>query len=835
MPTQTATSTVTLVGNKPPVPVSDSSTLLEEQSVRIAVLLNDTDPEDDPLTILSVGTAGHGSATIVGNQVQYVPVKDYHGTDTFTYTIFDGHTEATSNVLLTILPVNDPPVANTDSIDTSEDSVAQFNALANDTDVDLDALSIRSFSQAAHGIVALEGTTFVYKPTLNYNGADSFTYIVTDGSAEATAQVNIQIAAVNDPPSAILDNATVAEDQSVAVALLENDRDVEGDSLTIVAATNPRSGTVTISADRMTVLYTPNSNFNGTDEFSYTITDGSLTAQGVVRVLVTAVNDAPVAINDTIGTDEDTPVVVDVTANDSDVDGDTLLVTAFEQGQNGVVSADGNRLLYMPNKDFFGSDQFKYTISDGKESSSATVAVTISSVDDSPLARDDAATVAEDGSVVISVLGNDSDPEGQPLSIAQVSTAQNGVVAIEGNNVRYTPKQNFNGTDQFTYTLLGGAEPATVTITVTPVDDPPTAAPDSASTTEDTPVTISVLDNDTDIDSTLQISGVAEPQHGTATVEGNTVRYTPKRNFNGSDQFTYTLLGAVDPVAVTITVTPVNDPPKAKDDNSSTNMNETIVIEVLSNDVDVDSENLTISIVNQPANGSAVISNTLIIYTPNDGYFTREGDQPEQFVYRLSDGEKTDDATVRITVINRPPMAVDDSATTDANQAVKIAVLENDSDPDGTAVTIAGIGAAGNGTTRIEGATIVYLANPGFTGSDSFTYVVSDGANQAEAVVTVEVSNSAPDAQDDAATTIQGQAVAISPLVNDSDSNGDSLTLVGISQPQNGTAVRSDSVITYTPNISFTSGNDSFTYIVSDGIYTTTATVHVTVNAQSAP
>ena len=1024
--TPEATSTkIALVGNQPPVTAPDSAIVSEEQTIRVSVLNNDSDPEGDSLTLVSVGAARNGTTTVTGSQVRYVPEKDYHGEDSFTYTVSDGRAESTETVRLTVRPVNDIPVANDDSIDVNEDIVARFDALANDTDVDQDALSIRSFGQPAHGIVAVEDNIFVYKPTLNYNGADRFSYVLTDGSAEVTAHITIQVAAVNDAPNAILDSATVAEDQSVSVAVLENDRDVEESTLTIASTTSPRSGSASVSADGLTILYTPASDFNGSDEFGYTVTDGVLSSTGTVRISVDAVNDAPIAIEDIRGTGEDTPIAIDVGANDRDIDGDTLSVTSFGQGENGAVTVTGEGLLYTPTKDFSGSDRFEYTISDGVASSSAFVIVNISSENDSPLARGDDRTVAEDGAIVIAVLDNDSDPEGEPLSITQVSTAQNGTATLEGTTIRYAPKPNYNGDDQFTYTLSDGVHSAVATvsltvtavndppevfgesvnlnedsevsilplandsdadgdaltlavavqpthgvvtvngtnviykpalhyngadafeyivsdgvesrsakvtltvvavndppvalgdsinvsedgegsvsplandsdadgdtltiasvgqaahgtvtvngtnvvykpapdyngtdafeytvsdgietrsanvmITVLAVNDPPTAAPDAATTAEDAPVTIPILANDVDVDSTLQVTIVSGPTHGTVTVVGSDIRYQPEQDFAGQDGFTYQIKESngegTAQTSVTITVAPVNDSPVADDDSGSTNMNEAVVIEVLSNDGDVDSaqEDLTITIVNQPANGSAVISKTLIIYTPNSGYYTPASGQPDRFVYRLSDGSASDDATISVTVINRAPSTSNDSAVADANRAVQIGVLENDSDPDGLALTIANVGAAGNGTVRVEGNVVVYTPNPGFTGSDSFTYLSSDGVNQAEATVTVEVRNSAPEAQDDAATTIQGQAVVINPLTNDTDLNGDSLTIIGLGEAANGAIVMNGSVITYTPSADFANGIDSFTYTISDGINTNTATVNVTVNAQSAP
>ena len=224
----------------------------------------------------------------------------------------------------------------------------------------------------------------------------------------------------------------------------------------------------------------------------------------------------------------------------------------------------------------------------------------------------DVATTAEDTDVEVEVLANDSQEfpcPGGPcevvFDIGSVTQPANGTVEISHRGgrfrpdfVTYTPHPDFSGTDTFTYTALDseGTEgaPATVTITVTPVNDAPNAVNDTATTNEDNAVTIAVLANDTDVDEgdVLSVTSLTQPAHGTATLAGNAVTYTPNADFSGTDHFTYKAQdasGATSSSAtVTITVTPVNDAPNAVNDTATTKEGDAVTIAVLANDTDVD-------------------------------------------------------------------------------------------------------------------------------------------------------------------------------------------------------------------------------------------------------
>ena len=266
-----------------------------------------------------------------------------------------------------------------------------------------------------------------YAPAPDYNGLDSFSYTVIDGQGgAATATVSVTITSVNDAPVAKDDAATTAEDTAATIAVLANDSDADGGTLSVASVTMPAHGTATINGDG-TVTYAPAPDYNGLDSFSYTVIDGQGgAATATVSVTITSVNDAPVAKDDAATTAEDTAATIAVLANDSDADGGTLSVASVTMPAHGTATINGDgTVTYAPAPDYNGLDSFSYTVIDGQGgAATATVSVTITSVNDAPVAKDDAATTAEDTAATIAVLANDSDADGGTLSVASVTTAR---------------------------------------------------------------------------------------------------------------------------------------------------------------------------------------------------------------------------------------------------------------------------------------------------------------------------------------------------------------------------------------------------------------------------
>ncbi|MGZ8810217.1 MAG: Ig-like domain-containing protein, partial [Thermoanaerobaculia bacterium] len=530
--------------NSAPVATDDTYTVIEDGSLNVAapgVRVNDSDADSDPLTAILLISPLHGTLTFNSNgSFVYTPNVDYNGPDSFTYKVNDGIADSNiATVSITVTPVNDPPIAVKDSYSTIEDTpiaIAAPGVLSNDTDIDGGALTVVLVAPPSNGTAGLNPDgSFTYTPNANFTGTDTFTYTANDGTVDSNiATVTITINPVNDPPVAINDAYTTAEDTPLTLAapgVLANDTDPDGNPLTVTLVGAPSNGAITLNPNG-SFTYTPNANYNGTDTFTYKANDGTVDSNvATVTIAINPVNDPPVAVDDAYTTAEDTPLTIGapgVLANDSDPEGNLFITgTLVGAPSNGIVTlnADGS-FTYTPNANYNGTDTFTYKANDGSlDSNIATVTITITPVNDPPVAVNDAYTTAEDTPLTVSAAGvlvNDTDIDGNPLTATLVSSPSNGSAILSPDgSFTYTPNANYSGTDTFTYRANDGtvdSNIATVTITITPANDPPVAVNDAYTTAEDTPLTIAapgVLANDTDPDGNpLTVILVGAPSNG---------------------------------------------------------------------------------------------------------------------------------------------------------------------------------------------------------------------------------------------------------------------------------------------------------------------------------
>ena len=565
--TQIFTIVVTPV-NDAPVAVADTATVLEDAATTsIDVLANDTSEEEGTLILTLVSTPGTGTVSISldGVSVDYTPSADFNGTEVITYTVSDGTDTATGTLTVTVTPVNDAPEAIADTATVSEDSATtSIDVIANDTDVDLgNILSLTTVSTPGTGTVSisLDGVSVDYTPSADFNGTEVITYTVSDGTDTATGTLTVTVTPVNDAPEAVADTATVSEDSATtSIDVIANDTDVDlGNILSLTTVSTPGTGTVSINLDGVSVDYTPSADFNGTEVITYTVSDGTDTATGTLTVTVTPVNDAPVAVADTATVSEDSATTsIDVIANDTDVDlGNILSLTTVSTPGTGTVSInlDGVSVDYTPSADFNGTEVITYTVSDGTDTATGTLTVTVTPVNDAPEAIADTATVSEDSATTsIDVIANDTDVDlGNILSLTTVSTPGTGTVSInlDGVSVDYTPSADFNGTEVITYTVSDGTDTATgtLTVTVTPVNDAPIAVEDTASVLENAiMISTDVISNDIDVDGDiLLLSAISYSGLGTVIVNVDeiTIDYTPAPNFIGTEVINYSVTDGV--------------------------------------------------------------------------------------------------------------------------------------------------------------------------------------------------------------------------------------------------------------------------------------------------
>ncbi len=585
----TATVIVTAVSNREPVANPDVLSIPEDASGTVSVATNDTDPDGNlDLGSITIATDPlHGTLEDLGNGVfVYTPAADYTGEDSFDYEICDtAGLCVTGTVTVYVATVNDPPFAEADYAAGLEDMPIVVNVAGNDYDPDgeLDLQSVVWVTEPANGTLVANGDgTFTYTPRADFFGSDSFSYqICDDGGLCVTALAAIDVAPVNDPPLAENDWVETSEDEFVVIVVAENDSDVDGNlaPTTVVTVTLPTNGTILNNADG-TMVYTPFKDYYGPDQFIYRICDTEfLCATAVVDIVVNPVNDPPYAIDDFAQTDEDASVEIDVLLNDSDVDGDVLAGTVFLFGppEHGTATYNEDGVfLYVPEANYFGRDVFLYTLCDeGYLCTTATVTVLIASINDAPVAADDAVTVEEDGRIVIPATDNDSDIDGNlaAATAALASPPLHGTVTANGDGTfLYVPYPNYYGSDSFTYTVCDAESvcaTATVTITVTPVNDRPTATDDMYTAYQDTPLTVTaptVLANDSDIDGdplSVAAFDATSAFGGTVNVApGGTFTFTPRAGFCGYDSFTYTVSdgnGGTALATVVITVEAVNN------------------------------------------------------------------------------------------------------------------------------------------------------------------------------------------------------------------------------------------------------------------------------------
>jgi YD repeat-containing protein len=380
---------------------------------------------------------------------------------------------------------NSAPVANPDSITLNEDQTSvTFNPRTNDTDPDNDALTLFSTGSGSLGTSALSGsgTTVTYTSTNKRTNSDTFVYVIRDpGGAEAYGQVTINFA--NLGPVAVNDAVTTNKNQIKIFDPRINDTDPGNDALTITSTSTPLHGTVILWGGGTSLYYTPTANYYGADSFTYTVADADgSTATATVNMTVNYGQSAPIANADTKTTTVNTAHTFDPRTNDSDPDGSTLTITAKTNGTKGTVAINsGTSLTYTPTTGQSGADSFTYTIADvDGQTATATVSMTIQAANSPPVAVNDSVELfAYYGSSPMGTIDprwNDTDPDGNPLTITNVTQPSNGTATISGGGTSITITRSatcpgFNPqVGSVTYTISdgqGGTATGTITSTIT--------------------------------------------------------------------------------------------------------------------------------------------------------------------------------------------------------------------------------------------------------------------------------------------------------------------------------------------------------------------------------
>ncbi|EHR6436276.1 tandem-95 repeat protein [Vibrio parahaemolyticus] len=940
--------------NDAPNAENDVITTEEDTAVTIDVLVNDSDVEGDVLSIQSASVPSEqGSVDIVDGKLVFTPAENFNGEATITYIVTDGDLTDEANVTVTVTPVNDSPVAVDDTVSTQEDTVVTIDVLPNDSDVDGDKLSIQSASvPEAQGKVEIVDGKLVFTPAENFNGHAEITYTVTDGELTDEAKVTVTVNPVNDASTIKVDAVeSITEDavstDTVVATLTVRDTDTPEDQLTVSLENNSNGYFVLVGNEvkltQVGVDAVNNDELNLKDlTISASVSDGvNPTASDSDSLIVNRVNDAPTvenAIADQVLSEDFATYTIDL--NDAFKDSDSALNFSVSGNSNVLVSIENGIATISPTADWNGSETLTFTATDPSgESISQTVNFTVASVADIVA---DKATVVEDTPTIIKVLGNDTfEGDDQVVSLDTNNGPANGTVSVNPDgSVTYTPNDNYHGTDSFTYIVTSGgvSESTTVSVDVTPVNDAPVAKNDISTTQEDTAVTIDVLSNDTDVDGdklSIQSVTVPEAQGKVEIVDGKLV-FTPAENFNGQAEITYTVTDGqlTDEAKVTVTVNPVNDAPTIKVDavesiTEDAVNTDTVVATLTVRDTDTSEDQLTVSLENN-SNGYFVLvgdevkltqagvdavnndelnlKDLTISASVSDGVNPTANDSDSLIVNRVNDAPTVENAiadqvlsedfdvytidlnevfkdtdsslefsvsgnnSIPISIVNGvatisptadwngsealtftatdpsgesvsqtvnftvAPVAdiVADKATVVEDTPTIIKVLGNDTF-EGTdkVVSLDTNNGPANGTVSVNpDGSVTYTPNDNYHGTDSFTYIVTSGGVSESAIVEVNVTpaNDAPVAKDDIATTQEDTAVTIDVLPNDTDVDGDKLSIESVSVPkEQGTVEVVDGKLVFTPAENF-NGDAEITYTVTDGQLTDEAKVTVTVN-----
>ncbi|MCB1889978.1 MAG: retention module-containing protein, partial [Rhodocyclaceae bacterium] len=880
-----ATVTVT-VGEVPendqPVAVDDTATTEAGEMLSGSLAGNDT-PSQDGGNVWAVATAPSNGSVVVNadGTYTYTPADGFVGVDSFTYTITDADGDISTATVTIVVeeggeapppPADDQPVAVDDVAAAPVDGSVSGDLSDNDTP-SLDGGNVWAIGTLpANGTATVNADgTFTYTPDEGFEGQDSFTYVITDADGDtSSATVTILVGGdSDDAPVAVDDSFTVSPGSSVSGDLAANDTpSADGGNVWAIEEL-AGGGEVVVNADG-TFTYTPDAGFAGLDSFTYTITDadGDVT-RAVVNIDVAVPEGAPLAEDDAFVLDGTASVAGDLAANDqlSPDGGDTWALSAPPANGSATVNFDGT-FSYTPNPGFTGIDTFTYTVSDvDGDSSTATVTITVNAVaNQDPLAQDDLVPVIEDTRATGNVLTNDSDPEGADLTVTGFRVDING----DGNPEFFAPGStavidgvgeltiDFDGLFTFdpapdysgpvppaTYTIsdgAGGEDEAVLRLgPVSPANDDPTAQNDAAVVPINGEATGNVLDNDSDLDSDpLTVSsfeidvdgdGVAESFAagavasiagvGSLRVDANgDFAFTPVADYAGAIPVaTYTVEDGEGGSATAELQLSMggNQPPVAVDDELPVTEDTPASGNVLDNDSDADGNPISVTAFEVDTDGdgipetfapgeTATISGVGTLVIAGNGDFTFEpdpdftGDVPA-VTYTVGDGLGGEDQAVLrlgpVSPVNDAPIAVDDGplSTDEDTPLTGINVLGNDSDPDGDPLTVTSA-TSPNGTVVINpDGTLDFTPTGDFNGPTTITYTVDDGNGGTDtATVTINVNpvNDAPVANDDSGTTQEDVPVTFTAaelLSNDSDIDGDTLTIASVGPATNGTVV----------------------------------------------
>jgi hypothetical protein len=636
----------------------------------------------------------------------------------------------------------------------------------------------------------------------------------------------------NEAPITAPDEVTTNEDTPITIPVLANDSDPDEDELSIRNFDRPEADQGTIRREGNSLVFEPAAEFNGDVELEYVATDGNESTPATLVIHVAAVNDAPVAVAQTLATGRNEPITITLGA--VDIDGDALDYEVVEGPAHGTLTGTAPNLVYTPATGYSGPDSLRFIAGDRELSSAETrVDITVAA-SATPTASSRYLNLSEDTALDVTLTG--SDPDGDALTFDVVQQPVHGTLSGTGANLTYTPAANYNGVDVFYFTVNDGvltSNAARVDLHVNSIPDAPVANAVSIATNED--VTLwgqHMAGSDSDGD-TLAYSVVDLPDHGQINynVSTGTFSYVPQINYNGSDSFTYTVSDGTttsDAATVAITVASVPDKPQVQNDWRTLNEDGSVSFTLFSTDVDGNPSTFTHT---SPGQGTLTGEGANLVYTPPPNY-----NGTTSFTFTASDdgGSSSATFTLYVLAVNDAPVA--NAATIEVTEDVQKVITLPGSDIDSASVTYDILnGPTGGVLTGGPGAQWTYTPdldrNSEHDPDDFFTYRITDSAGlYATATITLEITpvQDHPKPLRDIVELTSSELIPV--LANDDDPDWDYIDLISVGAPSHGTtAIEDITDVRYTPAAGFT-GTDTFTYTVRDPYgQTGSATVYVGV------
>ena len=590
---------------------------------------------------------------------------------------------------------------------------------------------------------------------------------------------------------------------------------------------------VTITTNRIVTIRAPSGVWVGKEALRFVARDpGGLESAVTASFEVRAGYVAPVAASDHVQTLEDSPVEIDVLANDTDLDPSALRISGLTRPSLGQVTlSPSGAVQYVPAPDANGTDSFSYILVNGEGGMSmGAVAVEIIPVQDPPIAGPDNVVIDEDTPVELDLIANDTDADGDNLRIIDFTAPKNGTFAAAiGGAWRYSPKNDFYGSDSFTYVVTddhGGTNHGTVSVIVKPVNDLPVAESQEFTLNKNASQNIVFHAADPD-DTEFTFNVVQSPKQGTLWNYPEVATYYPTNGFVGTDSFTYRANDGKDdgPVAtMQFTVLDANNPPEVQDDSIVTKVDQPAEVNLSA--TDLDSDPVTFQIVSQPERGTLSGGGTNYVYEPPPGFLGQD-----RFTFQASDGiglSRIATVNIKVTDQNTAPVADDFSVRTLVNTPTNISLRA--SDPESDPLSFHVLSLPKNGKITGKGGVLLYSPNPSFVGSDRFSFKANDGelpSNDGAVTIVVDPANHAPETTNQQVIVLKNAPSAIYLAVQDQD--GDELHCPILKGPKHGRLSALGTNFTYVPNPEFL-GSDSFTYKAWDGqTYSPAAKVSVDV------